>query len=199
MRLFRPWSGFSRLYPDAIFRIKTQEKLLSLTFDDGPDPASTPQILGILKRYGIRATFFCTGIKAEKYPDLVSEIKIAGHQIGNHGYSHLNGWRTDFKNYSEDIYRADELTSSEIFRPPYGRLTFRQYSGLKDKYRIFFWDLMPYDFDPSFGAGRSLNILKRKIRPGSVIVLHDTPLSSAGRILEEYIEFAIKNGYKFCC
>lgn len=197
MRLFRPLSVFSRLYPDAIFRIKTQEKLLCLTFDDGPDPASTPQILEILGRHGVQAIFFCTGIKAEKYPDLIARIKSAGHLIGNHGYSHLNGWRTSCRSYIEDTCAADIHTSFSLFRPPYGRIAMCQFHTLKKKYGIVFWDLMPYDFDPSFGPARSLGILKEKIRPGSVIALHDTPLSCAGVILVDFLDHAEYEGYSF--
>lgn len=199
MRLFRPWQVFRKLYPEGVFRIKTSELLLWLTFDDGPDPASTPVILDTLAKCDVRAIFFCTGIKAEKYPDLVAKIRSAGHVIGNHGYSHLDGWKTGFKGYIDDIHKADDLTSSELFRPPYGRLTFGQYAALKKIYRIFFWDLMPYDFDPVFTGDDCINVLRSRIRPGSVIVLHDSPLSCAGRILEEFIEFTIKKGYKFCC
>lgn len=197
MRLFRPWSVSTRLYPEAIFRIKTREKLLSLTFDDGPDAASTPAILEILDRYDVKAAFFCTGIKAEKYPELIREIKAAGHIIGNHGYSHLNGWKTSCRNYVADVSKADGLTSSEIFRPPYGRITMCQYQTLLRKYRIVLWDVMPYDFDPAFGAEKCHDVLRKKIRPGSVIVLHDTPLSCAGVILDEFLRYAFSEGYSF--
>jgi peptidoglycan/xylan/chitin deacetylase (PgdA/CDA1 family) len=186
-----------RLYSDAIFRIKTNEKRLLLTFDDGPDPASTPLILEILSTYHVSAIFFCTGIKAEKYPGLMETIRSSGHTIGNHGYSHLSGWKTSKSSYVADIERADGLTSSDLFRPPYGRLTPGQYSSLKKKYKIFFWDLMPYDFDTSLGVRNVIKILREKIRPGSIIVLHDSPLSCAAGMLEEFLEYAGSEGYGF--
>jgi len=186
-----------RLYPEAIFRIKTTEKLLLLTFDDGPHPASTPLILEILSSHHINAIFFCTGIKSEKYPDLVEKIKSSGHVVGNHGYSHLNGWKTSRSSYIADIERADRLTSPDFFRPPYGRLTPGQYNSLKNKYKIFFWDLMPYDFDTALGVTDVLNIIKKNMRPGSIIVLHDSPLSCATRLLEEFLEYANSEGYRF--
>lgn len=197
MRLFRPWQIFQNLYPEGVFRIKSSEALLYLTFDDGPDPVSTPLILEILRKHNVKVTFFCTGIKAEKYPELISSIRSEGHITGNHGYSHLNGWRTGLKDYTEDIYRADMFTSSGIFRPPYGRLCFRQYDTLRKKYRIFFWDLMPYDFDPSFGAVNALTVMKRMVRDGSVIVLHDSPLSCAGKILDHFLDYSLAEGYRF--
>lgn len=197
MRVYRPWSLSECLYPDAIFRIKTAEKLLCLTFDDGPDPDSTPQLLNILDRYDIKALFFCTGKSAVEHPDLISRILSKGHITGNHGFSHLNGWKTPTDEYIKDVDKAAECTSGILFRPPYGSLRFSQYIKLKRKYKIIFWDLMPYDFDTSTGAGKSLEILKSRIRPGSVIVLHDKPLSAANTIIEEFIVFALDEGYRF--
>ncbi len=197
MRLFRPWSVMERLYPEAIFRIKTNEKQLLLTFDDGPDPASTPMLLEILSRYQVNAIFFCTGIKAEKYPGLVEKIRSSGHITGNHGYSHLNGWKTSKSSYIDDVEKADALTSPDLFRPPYGRLTPGQYKSLKGKYKIIFWDLMPYDFDNSLSAENVIKVLKERLRPGSIIVLHDSPFSRATEVLDEFLEYATSKGYKF--
>ena len=197
MRLFRPCFFTDWLYPEAFFRIKTTEKLLSLTFDDGPDPLSTPELIGILKNYNVKAIFFCDGRAAEKYPDLIDLIKSNGHLIGNHGYNHLNGWITSQARYVADIAYSSIYTSSYLFRPPYGRLKPGQYRKLKRTYKIFFWDIMPYDFDKSMGAAKSFDVLLLKIRPGSVIVLHDQPLSSLTRLLPRFIETAIHRGYRF--
>jgi peptidoglycan/xylan/chitin deacetylase (PgdA/CDA1 family) len=197
MRLYRPFIIARYLYPEAIFRMECTEKVLWLTFDDGPDPVSTLPLLSILDACNVKAIFFCSGESAAQYPDLVNEIRERGHIIGNHGYSHPDGWRCGTAEYSADVARADELTSSSVFRPPYGRLTIGQYKKLKTRYRIVFWDLMPYDFDRSFGAGRVLQVLKRKIRPGSVIVLHDNEKSLALEILGDFIRFAKDSGYTF--
>ena len=72
-----------------------------------------------------------------------------------------------------------------------------QYRKLKEKYKIVLWDIMPYDFDKNFGSEKSLEILKKKIRPGSIIVLHDTPASSANKIIGEFITYALSSGYRF--
>jgi peptidoglycan/xylan/chitin deacetylase (PgdA/CDA1 family) len=197
MRLFRPGFFASYLYPEAIFRIKTTEKLLCLTFDDGPNPETTPKLLDLLDLYNIKALFFCDGRAAEIYPDLIIQITSKGHIIGNHGYKHLNGWKTSTEKYVADIKKAEANTSGSLFRPPYGRLRLRQYWKLKNKYKIIFWDVMPYDFDASFGSEKSLHILKNKIRSGSVIVLHENPGSAAIRILEEFLAFAVDKGYRF--
>lgn len=197
MRFFRPGFFAASLYPEALFRIKTAEKVLYLTFDDGPDPASTTILLKILKAHGINACFFCTGNAAAQFPDLVKEIKDEGHTIGNHSFTHIDGWRTGLKKFVDDVKKAEEFTSDRIFRPPFGRLGLQQYIRLKKRFQIVFWDLMAYDFDKSFGKEKSLAILNTKIRPGSIIVLHDTGASCAKEILEEFIKYALGEGYEF--
>ena len=197
MRVYRPWCFFRCLYPDAVFRIKTYEKILYLTFDDGPDPESTPELLDILNNNNVKALFFCNGRAAEKFPELINKIRETGHLVGNHGYSHLNGWRTSQEKYCEDVNRASRLTSGNLFRPPYGRLTINQYKELSKSFTIFFWDIMPYDFDRSFGSERSLNVLNKKLRPGSIIVLHDTSASTCRTFFKDFIDKSISEGYKF--
>jgi len=197
MRLFRPGFLTGWLYPEAICRIRTTEKVLYLTFDDGPDPVSTPRLLDILKTYNIKVLFFCDGRAAEKFPDLMNQIRKEGHLIGNHGYSHFDGWHTDSVKYINDIIRASDITSDKIFRPPFGRLSVKQKKRLLKSYKIVYWDLMPYDFDKSFGSRKSLRMLKDKIRSGSIIVLHDTASSSANTIIDEFITYAVNSGYRF--
>src|SRR5664280_626242 len=197
IRLFRPCIFSGWLYTEALFRIKSTEKILCLSFDDGPDPASTPDLLDILDRYHVPAVFFCSGQAAEKYPSLVEKIKEKGHIAGNHGFSHIDGWKTNTVDYCENVNHAFRFLPGSYFRPPYGRITISQYRKLKKKFRIVFWDLMAYDFDSDFGAAQSLSVLKRKIRRGSVVVLHDKPQSSANTILPEFLDLAISSGYRF--
>ena len=197
MRLFRPVFLAHCLYPEAIFRIRTTDKVLYLTFDDGPDPVSTPQLLSIIKAHDIKAMFFCTGNRAEEYSDLMNDIRAGGHMIGNHGYNHYNGWRTDSVKYINDVSRASDFTSDKIFRPPFGRMSIKQKKGLPKSFKLIFWDIMAYDFDATFGVDRCLKVLKNKIRPGSVIALHDTVTSCANKIIEEFITYSVGEGYRF--
>lgn len=197
MRLFRPGIAGGWLYPGAIFRVKTKEKVLYLTFDDGPDPDSTPPLLGILEKNKVRCVFFCDGRAAEKYPELVALIRSKGHIIGNHGYSHPDGWRISFRSYIADTETAEPFTSSTLFRPPFGRICPVQFMKLKKKYTIVFWDILPYDFDRSFGGERSLKIINKKIRPGSIIALHDTSSSTVHTFIGELITHALSTGYRF--
>jgi len=197
MRLFRPFFLLRLFYPEAVFRIKTRNKELCLTFDDGPSPHSTPQILDILEANNIRGLFFCSGQEAEKYPSLISLISSKGHITGNHGYNHLDGYVTNTQVYIRNFSKGAKFTSGNIMRPPYGRIRTSQYSELSKNYRVFFWDLMPYDFDPRMTSQKVLNSLKKRIRNGSVIVLHDKPSSSVLSFLDEFIKYAKDNGYRF--
>jgi peptidoglycan/xylan/chitin deacetylase (PgdA/CDA1 family) len=198
MRLVRPLFPAGPVFPEALFRLKSSEKTVCLTFDDGPDPGSTPELLDILDIMNIKALFFCTGKNAEEFPELVHEIKSRGHIIGNHGYYHLDGWKTSVNKYCENVERASQFTSNNLFRPPYGRLRIRQYRCLKKSFKIVLWDIMSYDFDQDFGAGQSLELLNNKLRPGSIIVLHDTPASSCTTFLKDFIENSFSKGYRFC-
>ncbi|MFH0842932.1 MAG: polysaccharide deacetylase family protein [Bacteroidota bacterium] len=197
MRLFRSWPFSAIIYPSALFRIRTGEKTACLTFDDGPDPSSTPAILRILDRFNIKTVFFCSGEAAVKHPELTSLIRSAGHLIGNHGYRHLDGWETAAGIYINNVKEADSLTSDIYFRPPFGRMTPRQYRELSKKYKIILWDIMAYDFDPAFGAEKSLSVLNDKLRPGSIIVLHDSPQSKCIHFLEEFIESSVNRNFRF--
>jgi peptidoglycan/xylan/chitin deacetylase (PgdA/CDA1 family) len=197
MRLYRPFFLLRLFYPEAIFRMRTDKKELCLTFDDGPHPDSTPRILDILEAQNLKAIFFCNGQAAEKYPGLMSLINSKGHIIGNHGYRHLNGWITNTQVYINNVSKSAKLTSPYLFRPPYGRIRPSQFSELKKKYRIVFWDLMPYDFDKQMSSEKVLSVLKKRIRPGSVIVLHDKTSSSISSFLEVFIKHAEGEGYEF--
>jgi peptidoglycan/xylan/chitin deacetylase (PgdA/CDA1 family) len=197
MRLFRPCLFAQWLYPEALFRIKGDGKNLYLTFDDGPDPDSTPQLIDLLTEYKIKCIFFCDGRAAEKYPELVKLIRSGGHSVGNHGFAHPDGWRISTERYMDDVSRASGLIKSTLFRPPFGRMKIGQYKKLRKKYKIVLWDVMPYDFDKNFISERSLRVLKKKIRPGSIIVLHDKPSSGANKIVGEFINYAISSGYRF--
>lgn len=186
-----------RVYNRAIFRNGTSEKELWLTFDDSPSPDTTPALLEMLEKLEIKALFFCTGEAAARNPWLIELIVEKGHIAGNHGFKHLDGWKTSTREYIMNAVLAEPFVSSKIFRPPYGRMKLAQYRRLAELYRILLWDIMPYDFDNSFGSSEALRVLKNKIRPGSIIVLHDKPGSSALSILEEFAGWASDKGYRF--
>jgi len=162
------------LFPGLIWNIPDEKNKVFLTFDDGPDPKVTPWVLDVLNRYKAKATFFCLGKNIEKYPDLFQRIRDEGHAVGNHSYSHLDGWRTKNKGYFEDIECADKLIQSNLFRPPYGRIKLSQIRVLKEKYKIVMWDVMSGDFKSNATPEKCLRNIEKYSRSGSIIVLHDT-------------------------
>ena len=114
MRLFRPFFLLRLVYPKALFRLKTNDKVLCLTFDDGPDPECTPRVLDILEYHNVKAIFFCRGLNAENHPELISLIKSKGHVVGNHGYHHLDGWKTITRLYIRNFRISAEHTSPDL-------------------------------------------------------------------------------------
>jgi peptidoglycan/xylan/chitin deacetylase (PgdA/CDA1 family) len=128
---------------------------------------------------------------------LIYRIKKDGHTIGNHGFDHLDGFFTSNQKYLDNIQRAVPVTSGTMFRPPFGRLRIGQYREIRKAFKIVFWDLMAYDFDRGFGSEKTLAVLKKMIRPGSVIVLHDSRVSTSLEFLERFILFAAGKGYRF--
>lgn len=197
MRIFRPCFLSAWFFPAAIFRLKTDGKYLCLTFDDGPDPESTPFLLETLAKYKVKAIFFCSGDRASDNPELLSRIRSEGHIIGNHGFNHINGLYASTSEYIENIGSAAALTSKYIFRPPYGKMRRRQYREIIRNYTVILWDLMAYDFDKGFGGEKSLSVLKNKLRKGSIIVFHDRAESTVHGFLEEFIEHCFSKGYTF--
>lgn len=197
IRFFRLPRLLRTLYHGALFRIAGGGREVFLTFDDGPDAAITPIVLGVLRQHGVKATFFCSGAAVEANPELYRTIVEEGHSVGNHGYLHIKGWKTPVDQYTDNAFRASRLIESRLYRPPFGSITPKQYRILKKHFRIVFWDLILYDFDPSFGHDRVLSMLKRKVRPGSIVVFHDTSKSSVASLLEEAIVYLRSEGFTF--
>jgi peptidoglycan/xylan/chitin deacetylase (PgdA/CDA1 family) len=167
-----------KIYYSLIWDLHNGEKELYLTFDDGPTPGVTLKILDILDSYNARATFFCIGRNAERYRDIYQEILNRNHAVGNHTYSHLKGWKTNNREYYDDIELAGNFIKSTLFRPPYGKIKRRQLKYLRHHYNIIMWDVMSYDFKKNISKEKCLAIVTRNARPGSIIVFHDSPKAS---------------------
>jgi len=193
-------SLLARLFlPRAICRIDTGgKKIAYLTFDDGPIPETTPYILDTLKKYGLKATFFCVGENVKKYPELYQRILAEGHFAGNHTFNHLKGWKTPLKRYIDNVDECAQYVSSDLFRPPYGKMTLSQYRTLKNRFQIVYWDVLPPDYDVNISAGDCLNIVKKKTRPGSVLVFHDNlkAKNKLPELLPGTLDFLILNSFE---
>lgn len=188
-----------RIYPDVIWDKRKTGKRLFLTFDDGPTPVVTEQVLNILDQFQAKATFFCLGRNVERHPEIYLEILKRGHQTGNHTYSHLKGWETANKEYFQDIELAGFYIKSNLFRPPYGRIKRVQMRYLKKKYHIVLWDVMSHDYEKLWSKERCLKAVLRYAREGSIIVFHDSEKAAekALFILQNVLEHFSKLDYKF--
>jgi peptidoglycan/xylan/chitin deacetylase (PgdA/CDA1 family) len=183
-------------------RIPERDKVLYLTFDDGPQPEATPFVLDTLKRYDARATFFCIGKNVQEYPLLYRRILLEGHRVGNHTQNHLNGWKTRDKDYLENIRVAASSIDSRLFRPPYGRISAFQAALLRAaplNYQIIMWEVLSADFDRSLNAGQCARNVIRHARGGSIVVFHDSEkaFDRLRGALPEVLEHFSGLGYRF--
>lgn len=168
-----------KIIKQAVWKIPTEEKILYLTFDDGPIPVVTPWVLDQLKEYNAKATFFLIGERIEKYPETFQLLIENKHQIGNHTYNHLDAWKTGNRVYYENVEKADQVITSlgidsPLLRPPYGKLSIGQYNYLKKRYQLIMWDVVPGDFLPKVDGEECFKRIKKYAGPGSIIVLHDS-------------------------
>lgn len=173
--------------------------MVYLTFDDGPIPEATPFILSVLKRYGVKATFFMVGENAYRYPELLNAVLADGHRIGNHTYNHMGGARHTIMTYKKNIEKAAEILNTHLFRPPHGWMRPTQYAYLSRKYKVVMWDVVTRDYSKLLTAEDVVNNVKRYTRNGSIITFHDS-LKSIDKLqtaLPEAIEFLMKEGYEF--
>lgn len=172
-----PW-WLRLFYPGLLWHKPRQEKTVYLSFDDGPHPEVTPFVLEQLKKYDARASFFCIGKNVQQHPDIVARILEEGHSLGNHTQHHLNGWKTGYNEYLDDIREAQQSISSSLFRPPYGRITRKQAKGVKQllgkNTLIVMWDVLSADFDTNLSGEQCLQFVVRNSQPGSIIVMHDS-------------------------
>jgi peptidoglycan/xylan/chitin deacetylase (PgdA/CDA1 family) len=165
-------------YPKCVWDIPSKEKVLYLTFDDGPHPEATDFVLAELKKHNAKATFFCIGNNVLSYPNVYENIIAQGHAVGNHTYDHLNGWKTDDIRYFENIAMATQLINSPLFRPPYGRIKRAQIKAIKNSFsypnKIIMWDVLSADFDIKLSGEICARNVIKNAGPGSIIVFHDS-------------------------
>lgn len=188
------------LYPSAIWRMDKDERAVYLTFDDGPIPRVTPWVLDILDRYGIKATFFMVGDNIRKHPDEFRMVVERGHRIGNHTFNHIRGLSYNINSYLENTDKACRMMmNTNLFRPPHGYMSPKQYAELKKRYKIIMWDLVTRDYNRKFNGEQILQKVKKYVRNGSIITFHDS-LKSEENIryaLPKAIEWLMEQGYEF--
>jgi len=197
---FLPW-----LYPSLTWKMKPVEKVLYLTFDDGPVTGPTEFVLDQLSRASIHATFFCIGDNIRKHPQIFRRITAGGHTVGNHTVNHLNGWKTPWVQYVTNVKQFDAITAEAgypkmtgLFRPPYGRITRRQINALA-AYRIIMWDVLSQDYNGNQSPEQCLRSTVNASTPGSIIVFHDSHKSERNMqyALPRLIDHFLEKGYRF--
>lgn len=198
-----PW-WLKKIYPNRLWNVDVKEKIIYLTFDDGPHPVATPFVLEFLKKYNAKATFFCIGKNVLANPAIYKRILDEGHSAGNHTHNHLNGWKTNTDVYLADVSEASKYLTTKLFRPPYGRIRSSQIKGISEAMenksaKIIMWDVLSGDFDESLSKEKCLNNVTRTAKPGSIIVFHDSEkaFSRLKYALPESLEFFTKEGYVF--
>jgi peptidoglycan/xylan/chitin deacetylase (PgdA/CDA1 family) len=193
-----PW-WLRKIYPPGVtWKISTERKEVYLTFDDGPHPTITPFVLQCLQQHNAKATFFCIGKNVKQYPEVFQQVVDAGHSVGNHTYNHLNGWKTGDSIYLKNIVLAQQVISSKLFRPPYGRIARSQVKQLLPDFKIIMWNVLSGDFDEALSPQKCLHHVTANAGAGSIIVFHDSEkaLPRLEYALPKVLEFFSENGYE---
>lgn len=200
MLIERPPLFYRMLFPEAIWRIKRKkQRVVYLTFDDGPIPEVTPWVLDTLDRYNIKATFFMVGDNVRRHPELLEEVRRRGHSYGNHTMHHLQGFKETTLRYMRDITEAGEYIDSPLFRPPHGLIRWSQAKAIKTRYNIVMYDLVTRDYSKKLNGDEVLANVKRFARNGSIIVFHDSLKAEKNMryALPLAIEWLKAKGYEF--
>lgn len=197
--LVRPPQLLRSFYKGSLWRMEKTQPVIYLTFDDGPIPELTPWVLDVLKQYQVKATFFCVGENISKNPELFERLKEEGHQVGNHTFNHIKGWKVNKSKYLNNIEKCQALTKTNLFRPPYGRIKKSQFNVILKDYQVVFWDVLSYDYDSLITPKKCLDNSIKYTRNGSIIVFHDNIKAQKNLkfALPHYIEHFLKLNYKF--
>lgn len=155
---------------------------LYLTFDDGPHPEITPWVVEQLRQLDqaeAKATFFCVGQNIVRYPAVIQQLIAAGHPMGNHTQTHVNGWKTAPDRYLKEVSLCQtELikqgVNTKLFRPPYGRLSMPVAQTLSADYELIMWSVLTQDYDQSLHWEEVLANATHNLRDGDILVFHDS-------------------------
>jgi len=204
MYLIKTPDFIRKTFPGFIWQIHNEDiqqdrKSLYLTFDDGPVEEVTPFVIDTLEEYNAKATFFCVGENIEENPGIFKKLKDQGHSIGSHSHNHLSGWATENKKYYTNVDKAAALSSSSLFRPPYGRIKPSQAKKIQENYQIIMWDVLSGDFDPNITPNKCFKNVVSNAKDGSIVVFHDSQKSY--KVLKEVLPRVLDHfsdmGYQF--
>ena len=195
----RPPLLYRMLFPETVWRLHFKPRTVYLTFDDGPIPEVTPWVLDTLDHYGVKATFFCVGENVQRNPELFQELLRRGHSVGNHTMNHMQGAKVSAKVYLHNVFQANELIHSSLFRPPHGLLRWAQSKVLRSRFAIIMYDLVSHDYSRKLTGEQVFENVKHFARNGSIIVFHDSLKAEKNMkyALPRSIEWLRNEGYEF--
>jgi len=195
-----------RFFPMLRWSFSSSEKIIYLTFDDGPTPEITDWTLQTLANFNAKATFFCIGKNISQFSDITQHIVNGGHRIANHCYNHDNAWKSTAKDYLVSIKNTENLlerfqqNGTKLFRPPYGKLTYKKVKQLRQKnYQIIMWDVLSNDVQQNVSPEKSLQTLLKKTKNGSIVVFHDSVKGSVTlkEVLPKFLKYFGGLGFEF--
>ncbi|WKK73987.1 polysaccharide deacetylase family protein [Marivirga salinae] len=195
-----------RIFPSFQWKVDSNEKIIYPTFDDGPIPELTHEILSILNDFNAKATFFCVGDNIKKYPEIFKSILENGHSVGNHTFNHLKAWKTNDDEYLKNVNFCQQeiekhvIQDKKLFRFPYGQFNLNLARKLKKAdYDLIMWDVLSKDYNISISSDRILQKSIENSEHGSIIVFHDN-LKAKEKIMQFlplYLKHFYDIGYKF--
>lgn len=193
-------SIIKKIFKNYFWDIPSINKVVYLTFDDGPTPEITSWVLFELAKANAKATFFCIGNNIQNHPLIFDDLIKAGHSVGNHTFNHENGWSTKNRNYIESVLLTEKIINdkNKLFRPPYGKIKPSQSISLRSLgYKIIMWDVLSADFDTTITPEKCLENVINNVRSGSIIVFHDSQkaFTNLKYALPKTLEFLNKNGF----
>jgi peptidoglycan/xylan/chitin deacetylase (PgdA/CDA1 family) len=196
-----PW-WLQKLYSGCIWQIPSENPTIYLSFDDGPHPEITPLVLDHLNKWNAKASFFCVGNNVMNHPEVYSRILDEGHAVGNHSFNHLNGWKQEDTDYLNDIAKAKQYIDSDLFRPPYGKITrfqLKQLAMPAYRLRTIMWTVLSGDFDTSLEGEACLRNVLLQTKSGSIVVFHDSVRAKEKMLyaLPKVLEFFTGKGFRF--
>ncbi|OMF96133.1 chitooligosaccharide deacetylase [Paenibacillus sp. FSL R7-0273] len=201
-------SQLIRKYPETILTQGPRNRMIALTFDDVPDPRFTPQLLDVLRKYHVKATFFVVGSRAERHPELVARIIREGHVIGNHSYNHPEFGKLGINEFRTQIIRTENIISAQagykprLIRPPYGDISEPQLKWAKAHgYKLVNWNVDSLDWR-GLSKTQVRNNIVAHAGKGAIILQHGgggkgSNLQGTIQALPEVISIMRKRGYTF--
>ncbi len=196
-----PWFVRKVLYPGYVWSMPATDRTIYLTFDDGPHPEVTPFVLDELRKFGAKASFFCIGKNVAAEPEVYASILREGHVTGNHSYHHLNGWKTNGDAYVQDVALAAAQIRSELYRPPYGKITRWQAGRIRSDLglKVVMWSVLSGDFDTRLSREACLQHVTGAAKAGSIVVFHDSEkaFERMRYALPRVLEYFADRGFAF--